>query len=403
VHSRRPAVPGRWALFAALCISLIAAAGCGSSSSSSSGNAGSSSTSSAGSSTASSSSSSSPIKIALPEPYSGPSASLGQYTDQAFQLAMQQYGSKVGNRPIQLVKGDTQCTPSVAVQAIHQVLAQHPVVAISPGCSGDTLAIKPLLTAAQVPTVSMDFVQGIVDNDPYMWDEVPTMVQINTKFANYIKATTGAKSVGILHDTTAYGESCEQGMIAGLKAAGVTVAADASYSPTATDFSGQILSVKKAGVQALYIEGYSEQLGAVISQARQLGLTVPIYASLDVDDSAAFKAAGKTVNGVVFATAYLPTNAPASQQFTKTWTTRYHTVPGSDVSGFYECAVVLIKALEAAGPNATPAEINKAIAATNASLPSGTVTFDSSSRERVNPPIYLGKIENGAAIEIKTL
>jgi branched-chain amino acid transport system substrate-binding protein len=401
VHSRTPVVTGRAGLFAALCVSLLLAAGCGSSSSSSSAGSSGSSTAAASSS---SGGSSSPLKIASPEPYSGSSASLGQYTDQSFELAMQQYGgSKVGNRPMQLVKGDTQCTPSIAVQAIHQVLAQHPVAAISPACSGDTLAIKPLLTAQQVPTVSMDFVAGIVANDPYMWDVVPTMVQINTKFAQYIKATAGVTSVGILHDTTAYGESCAAGMVTGLKAAGLTLGANASYSPDATDFSGQILSMKKAGVQALYIEGYSEQLGAVISQVRQLGLTVPIFASLDVDDTAAFQSGGKAVNGVVFATTYLPLNTPASQAFTKEWTARFHSVPGSDVDGIYESAAVLVKALQTAGPNATSAEINHAIATTNLVLPSGTITFDPSTRERVNPPIYIGKIENSTAIEIKQL
>ncbi|MGH2892105.1 MAG: ABC transporter substrate-binding protein [Solirubrobacteraceae bacterium] len=382
-----------------ICGALLAVAGCGSSSNSPSGTA----TSNAGSN-GSGGGSTSPVIIGIATPYSGSSGSYGQYNDEVFKLALQQYGAKVGNRPIQFVKGDTQCTPSVAVQAIHQVLAKQPAVVMASGCSGDTLAMKPLLTAHHIPAVSINLAPGIVTGDPYMWDVAPTMQQINAPFAKYIQSQTHATSVAILHDTTAYGEACDKGMVDGLKAIGVKVGVDASYSFDDTDFSGQILSAKKAGVQAVYIEGYSEQLGEVVKQARSLGLNVPIYAPQDADDSAAFKAGGDALNGVVFAEGYVQNSSPASQKFTSQWKAAFPKLePGANIENFYEAAVVLVKALHQVGPdNINAGAIKKAIAGLKLEVPSGTLQF-AATGERLNPPVYIGKVNNNAVSEIKQL
>ena len=76
--------------------------------------------------------------------------------------------------------------------------------------------------------------------------------------------------------------------------------------------------------------------------------------------------------------------------------------PLADTEGIYEAAAVVVHAVDAAGPNASAASINQAMAATDIQLPSGTVKFGPD-RLRVNPPIYLGKIENNSQELIKTL
>lgn len=393
----RRSIMARRLLSSACVCGALAAAGCGSSSNNSSSGSGSGSSGGSGGG-------SSPILIGIATPYSGSAGSYGQYTDEVFKLALQQYGAKVGNRPIQFAKADTQCTPSVAVQAVHQLLAKKPVEVMASGCSGDTLAMKPLLTAQKIPAASINLAPGITSGDPYMWDVAPTMQQINLPFAKYIHNQTHARSVGILHDTTAYGEACNNGMVAGLKAIGVKVGVDASYSPSDTDFSGQILSAKKAGVQALYIEGYSQQLGEVVKQARSLGVNLPIYAPQDADDSAAFQAGGKALDGVVFAEGYVQNSRPASQKFIKAWKTAFPKVePGSDVENFYEAAVVLVSALHKVGPNnVTSSAIKQAIAALNLDVPSGRLQFAANGQRR-NPPVYVGKVKNGGVAELTQL
>lgn len=408
----RPVIVRRLVSYAAVCGALIAIAGCGSSSgtSASSASPASGGTSSSSAATSGGGGSTAPLTIGIATPYSGSSGSYGQYNDEVFQLALQKYGAKIGSRPIQFVKGDTQCTPSVAVQAIHQVLAKNPVEVMSSGCSGDTLAMKPSLTAQRIPATSINLAPNIVTGDPYMWDVAPTMEQINGLFAKYIQSQTHATSVAILHDTTAYGEACDKGMVDGLKAAGVKVGVDSSYSPSDTDFSGQILSAKKAGVQAIYVEGYSEQLGEVVKQARQLGITLPIFAPQDADDSAAFQAGGSALKGVVFAEGYVQNSSPASQQFTQEWSKAFPKLePGANVENFYEAAAVLVKALHEVGPgNVNADSIKQAISGMSLQMPSGTLKF-APNGQRLNPPVFVGKVVNpavvgkGSVVEVKQL
>lgn len=395
----RPVVVRRLVSYAAVCGALVAIAGCGSSSNTSASSAAGGGTSSSSAASSGGGGSSAPLTIGIVTPYSGSSGSYGQYNDEVFQLALRKYGAKVGNRPIQFVKGDTQCTPSVAVQAIHQVLAKNPVEVMSSGCSGDTLAMKPSLTAQKIPATSINLAPNIVTGDPYMWDVAPTMEQINSAFAKYIQSQTHATSVAILHDTTAYGEACDKGMVDGLKAAGMKVGVDASYSPSDTDFSGQILSAKKAGVQAIYIEGYSQQLGEVVKQARQLGITLPIFAPQDADDSAAFQAGGSALKGVVFAEGYTQNSSPASQDFTNEWLKAFPKLePGANIENFYEAAAVLVKALHEVGPNnVNAAAIKKAIGSMDLQMPSGTLKF-AANGQRLNPPVFVGKVVNPAVV-----
>lgn len=395
---------------ASVCGALVVIAGCGSSGGGSSNSAAASGGASSSAASTGGGGSKTPITVGIATPYSGSSGSYGQYNDEVFKLALQKYGATVGGRPIQFVKGDTQCTPSVAVQAIHQVLAKNPVELMASGCSGDTLAMKPVLTAQRIPTVSINLAPNIVTGDPYMWDVAPTMNQINSLFAKYIQSQTHATSVAILHDTTAYGEACDAGMVAGLKAIGVKVAVDASYSFSDTDFSGQILSAKKSGAQAVYIEGYSQQLGQVVKQARQLGLDVPIFAPQDADDSAAFQAGGAALKGVIFAEGYVMNDSPASQQFTQEWLKAFPKLqPGANIENFYEAASVLVKALHVVGPNDINADaIKKAIGGMTLQVPSGTLKF-APNGQRLNPPVFVGKVVDptvvgkGSVVEVKQL
>lgn len=342
-----------------------------------------------------------PIVVANPNPFSGSSATLGEYSTDAFKLALQEvFPSKAARSRIQIVDGDTQCTPSTAVQAIHQILGKNPVVAMSSNCSGDTLAMEPFLERLKIPMVSNNFSPTVVTNDRYDYNALPTLAQIDTALAKYI-AAHHVRKIGIIHDTTAYGESVDASVSSALRASGIKVATDSSYSFSDTNYSGQILAAKKANVQAVYVEGYAEQIAQVIKQLRSLGLKLPVYGSLDIDDPAAFKAGGKALNGVVFGTGYMPSHSAASRRFTKLWKAHFGFVPLAVPDFDYESAMVLLTAVKRAEHNPTPAAINTAIAHTNITLPSGKIRF-TSSRERSKPTIYIGKIMNNSQVVIKT-
>jgi branched-chain amino acid transport system substrate-binding protein len=373
-------------------------AGCGSSGSSGGSGGGNSSGGK------SSSASGSPIVVGVVVPYSGDSGYYGTWANDAWKLAESKYGSSIDGHPIKLVRADSKCEPTSAVSAVRQVLAQHPVAIMTSPCSGDTLALMPFTKTAKVPTVSENLAPSITtQGDPYVWRAQTSDAVTNQLFGKYI-AAQGVKSPGIIHDTTAYGTANAATLVSGLKSAGVTPKADASYDFSATDYSGQILSLKKAGVDAAYLEGYDIQNAHLVNQAVQLGLNVPYYAPTTTSDNTFLKAAGKNATKVKFATSFLPTWSPAAKQYAAAWKAKFGSATNEDATGLYEIAVTIISALKKAGPTASSQEVNSAIAKTNIpNLPMGNLSFKSNG-DNANPLVMVGTwTSNGTPKLIKVL
>ncbi len=341
--------------------------------------------------------------IGIIQPYTGDSAYYGQYGDRAFQFAQKAFGKTPGGNTLSFVRGDSKCTPTAAVQAGHQVLAKKPVALLAPACSGDTLALKPLLAAAHVPACSINLAPSITgESNPWVFRIAPSDTVTNKFFALYMKSK-GVKSVGIIHDTTGYGQGNDESMAAGLKAAGINVAVDASYEFADTDYSGQIVKLKQVGVDAAYFEGYDVQVANIIKQAKSLGLNVPIYANTNAGNVTALKTGGAAMDGVLFATAFLPGWSPGAKAYTAAWQKAYHQAPDVDQTDLYQCAAVILSALKKVGSHPTGDAMKSAIAKLKLpGMPSGTIRFNSIG-DLVNPPVLVGTWANGKTKLVKLL
>lgn len=337
------------------------------------------------------------VTIGNIQPYTGDSGYYGQYADRAFEFAMDKYGAEPGGNKLSFVRGDSKCVPSAAVQAGRQVLAKKPVALLAPACSGDTLALKPRLAADHVPACSINLAPGITnenDKNPWVFRLAPSDTVTNRFFAKYMKSR-GVKRIGIIHDNTGYGQGNSQTLVAGLKAAGIDVAVDASYEFSDTDYSGQILNLKRTGVDAAYFEGYDLQVAHLIKQARNLGFTGTIYANTNAGNVTAGKAGGEAMNGVLFATAFLPGWTEETQAYAAAWKKRYHEVPDVDQTDLYQCAAVILKALQEVGSQPTGDAVRAAMADISLSgTPTGTIRFNASG-DRVNPPVLVGTWDQG--------
>lgn len=371
----------------------LALAACGSSSS---GSAGGSGGNGGGSGSANA------VKVGIIQPYTGDSAYYGQYANEAFKLAMSKYGSTPGGHAISFVRGDSKCTPTDAVQAVHQVLAHSPVAMLAPACSGDTLAIEQPLQAQSVSSCSINLAPTITHPGGDVVRVAPSDTFTNKLFAKYI-ASKGIKKIGIIGDTSGYGQGNTSTLVSALKANGVTVAVNATYDPAATDYSGQILKLKQAGVDGAYFEGYDLEVGELLKQAKQLQLNVPYFANTNAGNGTAGKAGGKALDGVAFATAFLPNASAATRALTQTWQRTFHEAPNADSVDLYQCAVVLLKAIGASGGNATAQSVGQAVKKISVpGMTAGTVSFNSSG-DLNSPPVLIGTWRGGKTVLVTRL
>lgn len=358
---------------------------------------------SSGSSGGGSGGSGSPIVVGVVQPYSGAEAYYGKYQNDAWKMAEQNFGASIDGHPIKLVKGDSKCDPATAVSAARQVLAQQPKIIDAPDCSGDTLAMLPIINSAKVPAVSENLAPDITTKgSKYVWRVQASDAATNKLFAKYI-AAQGHKHIGVINDTTSYGVANAQTLVDGLSAAGMTPSVRATYDISATDYSGQILKLKQAGVDAAYMEGYDLQEGNLVKQARSLGLSVPIYAPTTASDGTFLKAAGSAAEGVVFATSFLPGWSSGAKSFAQKWQSEFGYPPNMDSVGMYQAAVVTIKALKKAGAGASPQQVNSVLKGLQVSgLPEGSVSFTSTG-DLAHPLVLVGTWHNKNTKLVKVL
>lgn len=334
-----------------------------------------------------------PIVIGLIEPYTGEESSYGQWTDDAWTAALQMHGDTIHGRPIKLVRADSKCEPSVAVSAARQVLAENPVLLMAPVCSGDTLAIAPLIKANQLPTLSDNIAPAVTQaGGGWIWRVQIIDSEVTGPEAKYILGQH-YKRIGVIHDTSAPGQANGENMINDLTAGGTAPSTVVTYNLPDVDYSGPLLKLKSANLDALYLQGYEVQGARLLTQAKQLGFNLPIYGNFSLFDDTFVQAAGAVANGLIGVTTYTADWSDAAKKFDAAWYQKFHYHSNADIAALYEMAVAALTALDKS-PDARGKALNDIISKTDIpGLPMGTLAFGSDGNN-ANPLVLLVKWED---------
>ena len=169
----------------------------------------------------------------------------------------------------------------------------------------------------------------------------------------------GISKVGLLSETSGFGQSGRkevQGVAANY---GITLVADETYGPKDTDTTPQLTKIINApGVQAIFVFGLGQGPAIVTKNAGQLGNKLPLYQSHGVASGEFIKLAGKNAEGVRLPTpAILIADAlPASDaqkavvvSYNKTYRDKYKTEPSTFGAYAFDALSLYIDAVKRAG------------------------------------------------------
>jgi branched-chain amino acid transport system substrate-binding protein len=380
------------ALAAATIIGLMTA--CSSSSNTPSGGSGNTGadTGAASSIAASGNPGSGTVTIGDSNPYTGPSASYGKLIDDGFLLGVADHQS--GAPQIKLDKQDDACTPDKAVGVIQQFISSGSVQAmLGPGCSGAMAATQKVMAKAQLVHSSGSYQPSLTEvGDNYYFRTVPNDTELNTALAKYI-ASKGYKSIAVVNDDTSYGTGGAQVLIDQVQKLGVKVVYHGKFTYGATDFSGQVVRLRDANADAFFFDGYEGELGVLVKQTRQLGLSQPIFGPTAMGNPEFLDPAGSAANGVTYISNYNRGN-PKTMAFTKDYQSKFGITPTDVAASSYLVGVTYAEAFKVAGASARGDALAKAIRGLNVSTPLGTISYDDKG-DLKSPPIIIGTIENG--------
>lgn len=324
--------------------------------------------------------SASDVRIGAVAARSGDSAALGEWQGNGVKLAAEEINSAggVNGNKLVLVLEDSQGVPAQAVAALNKLVYRDSVVAVI----GDTqsspcLAMVPVVARAQVPMLAQGTSVAITaQKSPWVFR---TRANDAVKFgslANFLVAKMGFHKIAVLHDSADYGVGGAKAIQTALKAQGIDLVTDESWTPGDKDFSSQIIKLKRLDPAAIVIVGPLVDMGLLMKQARQMGVTAAFAGGAGIESDTTQAAAAGAAEGVIFAAGFIPSNPdPRVQAFVSKFEKRFGYKPNDFAATGYDSVYVLAEALKKA-TSAKPQAVRDALKSVTLGGVQGTFKFD---------------------------
>jgi len=299
------------------------------------------------------------IKIGEYACLTGQTASFGTASHQGAQMVIDDANAHGGilGKKIKLITEDDQSKPGEAATAVRKLISRDHVVAlIGEIDSSRSLEAGPIAQQNKIPMVSPgstnpnvtkigNYVFRICFIDPFQGT-------VMAKFAlNSLKKTRVAVLTDVRQD---YSVGLAQFFKEYFTKNGGTIVAEQSYSSGDQDFKAQLTSIKAA----------NPEVGLIVRQARELGITVPLMGGDGWDSPTLTQIGGAAMEGNFFANHFSTEDqSPIIQDFIRQFKARFNRDPDGMAALGYDAAKVLLDAMTRAGSTES-AKVRDALAAT---------------------------------------
>jgi branched-chain amino acid transport system substrate-binding protein len=340
-----------------------------------------------------------PIKIGQFASLTGKEASLGQSSNKGTLMAIDDLNAAGGvlGRPLLLVTEDTQSKPGETATVVKKLISRDKVVALlGEVASSRSLEAAPIAQAAKIPMISPASTNPkVTETGAYIFRTCfidPFQGPVMARFAReHLKAKRVAL---VVSNSSAYSIGLAKFFRESFVANGGTIVLEQKYSEGDKDFKAQLTAIKAAGVDAVFNPGYYNEGALIVRQARDLGLTLPIFGADSWEAEALMQLGGKAMEGAYLCSHYSPEDpSPRVQNFVAAYKKRFGSTPDSNASLGYDSVLVLVDAIRRAGTTERDA-LREAIATTRDFMAvTGKITIDSERNASKNAVIV--QVRNG--------
>ena len=321
-------------------------------------------------------SSSQNIKIGGVFEMSGNTAAYGTAAANGMKLAFKEINAKGGVLGKQLEPIITDCKgePSESANATTKVITQDKVPAVigfttsSNGIAGATVAEASKIPMLQVtttnPKVTVDEKTGKVRDNVFRVCFIdPFQGTVAANFAS--KTLKVSKVVTLVDNSSDYSKGLTQFFVESFIKSGGKIVAQEAYLQKDQDFKAILTKIKPLNPDMIYVPGYYDEVGKIIKQARELGITATFVGGDGWDSPKLFEIAGAAnLNNTFFTNHYSPEDKDARVvAFVEAYKKEYGVVPEANAALAYDAAYLMTDAIKRAGAVDSP-KIREALAAT---------------------------------------
>ena len=348
-----------------------------------------------------------PIVVGEYASLTGKEANFGQSSHKGTELAVDEINASGGvlGRKLQLKTEDNQSKPGESATVVRKLINRDGAVAIlGEVASGRSLEAAPICQTNKIPMISPsstnpkvtqvgDYIFRVCFIDPFQ----------GTVMARFARTTLKASKVALLTDVAApYSMGLADYFKQGFAAAGGTVLSEQKFSSGDKDFKAQLTALKSENPEAIFVPCYYTEAALIVRQARELGITVPLFGGDGWEAPELLSIGGKAMEGCFYSTHYASeSTSPAVKAFVKKFQDRYKEVPDAMAALGYDSVYVLADAMKRAA-SAEPSKVREALAATKDFDGVTGKTIMDKDRNATKPAVILA-IKNGKFEYVETI
>lgn len=339
----------------------------------------------------------------------GKEATFGQSSHKGTELAIAEVNAAGGvlGKQLELIAEDNRSTPGESATIAKKLITRDKVVALlGEVASGRSLEAAPIAQAAQIPMISPsstnpkvtetgDYIFRVCFIDPFQ----------GGLLAGFAQRTLKAQKVAIFADVAApYSMGLAQFFREAFVAGGGQVVSEQKYTGGDKDFKAQLTAIKSTSPDVIAVPGYYTDVGLIVAQARQLGITVPLIGGDGWEAPELLQIAGaEALQGTYYSTHFSPESTdPLAQQFVAAYRAKYNgETPDAMAALGYDSVMVLVDAIKRAGTTDGP-KLREALAATR-DFPGATGLTTLDAKRDASKPAVIITVKDGKFTYVESI
>lgn len=234
----------------------------------------------------------------------GGAASYGESQKKGLELAAENLAENEGVTYDLKIEDDA--TDAKQGISVFETFVKDRSVIIGPTLSNTAFQAQPIAQEAGVPVLAIsNTAAGITEQGDYIFRNSLTEGQVIPQTVEVAKEHFGLEKVVVMYSNDdAFTQSGYDVFASALEEQGIEVLSTLTFSKADTDFRALLTEAKGAEPDAIVVSGLIEAAIPLVTQARQLGIDVPIIGGNGFNNPKLMSDAGEAAEGVVVGAAW---------------------------------------------------------------------------------------------------
>ena len=288
-----------------------------------------------------------PIGVAFS--LTGPAAGYGAFQKKGVELAAEELNGE-GGVTYDVTVEDDQTDPRQAISVFETFASDGVAAIIGPTLSTNALQAQPIAQDAGVPVLAVsNTAQGITEQGEYIFRDSLTEAQVIPQTVAQSKQALGYQKVVVMYaNDDALAESGYDAFAGALEDEGVEILDTLTFSKADTDLRSLLTEAKNASPDALVVSSLIEAAIPLVTQAREIGIDVPIIGGNGFNTPQLMADAGAAAEGVIVGAAWNASgDSPENQAFLKAYEGKYGESPDQFAAQAYAGLMLIDQAVRA--------------------------------------------------------